>query len=242
MERSEIIAGLLSVYRRPRYLEVGVYSGDSFLPQRARRKVAVDPSFKFEVAAARAKDSSAEFHEVESDTYFGRIAGRGDRFHVIFLDGLHTFEQTLRDFLNAAERLEPGGVIVLDDVRPSSELAALPDWGEAFQRSQAPDVTWNGDWMGDVYRVLLFIDSFVQGFTYRTVQETGGQTVLWRETRPVVARRQVGVISALPYEALGAEQASYNFAPYAAIREQVARHAAAHGRGRSPLSRLARWR
>jgi hypothetical protein len=36
--------------------------------------VAVDPSFRFDAAAARAAHPQAEFHEVESDDYFGRLA------------------------------------------------------------------------------------------------------------------------------------------------------------------------
>ena len=74
----------------------------------ASRKVAVDPRFRFKVAEARSGDApEAEFHEVPSDEYFGRIADPDERFHVIFLDGLHTLEQTLRDFTNALEFLAP---------------------------------------------------------------------------------------------------------------------------------------
>ena len=230
MQRAEIIAGLLSLYRSPRYLEIGVYNGDSFLPQRAARKVAVDPSFRFDAAAARAAHPKAEFHEVESDDYFGRLAKPGEQFDVIFIDGLHTFEQTLRDFLNATERLATGGAIVIDDVRPSSALAALPDWGEAARRAEAGEA-WDRDWMGDVYRVLLFIDSFVQGFSFSTVAETGSQTVVWRTPRGSVRRRDVQAIAAFAYEDLAAEEAVYNLQPYAEIRRQVARQSAGAVRG-----------
>ena len=44
----------------------------------------------------------------------------------MFLDGLHTFAQTYRDLINAF-KVCPDGVILIDDTRPPSYLASLPD-------------------------------------------------------------------------------------------------------------------
>ncbi len=63
------------------------------------------------------------------------------KFDVIYLDGLHTFEQTLRDLLNALTLVADAGVIILDDVLPSSFAALLTDMEQVFTiRSMAKHV------------------------------------------------------------------------------------------------------
>ena len=41
-----------------------------------------------------------------------------ERFDCIFIDGLHTFEQSLKDFYNAWEVLNKGGAVVFHDTNP----------------------------------------------------------------------------------------------------------------------------
>jgi hypothetical protein len=94
--RDAVLQGLLALFAAPSYLEIGVSKGVTFHRIQARRKVAVDPRFRFDVAAARKENPSASYHEVPSDVYFGTIVDPGERFDVIYLDGLHTAEQTLR--------------------------------------------------------------------------------------------------------------------------------------------------
>ena len=45
------------------------------------------------------------------------LSGRRPRFHLIYIDGWHTFDYTLVDFFYADLLLEPNGVIVLDDIK-----------------------------------------------------------------------------------------------------------------------------
>lgn len=45
------------------------------------------------------------------------LSGRRPRFHLIYIDGWHTFDYTLVDFFYADLLLETNGVIVLDDVK-----------------------------------------------------------------------------------------------------------------------------
>ena len=45
------------------------------------------------------------------------LAGRQQRFHLIYIDGWHTFDYTLVDFFYADLLLETNGVIVLDDIK-----------------------------------------------------------------------------------------------------------------------------
>jgi Methyltransferase domain len=214
--RAQVVQRFLSLYESPGYLEVGVSKGATFHEVVAARKVGVDPRLRFKVTEAQ----GVEYHEVGSDTYFGEIADPADRFDVIYLDGLHTLEQTLRDFTNALAFLSPAGVIVIDDVYPSSYVAALPDIDEHRAVRRELGVT-SGAWMGDVYRLVFLIDTFFQQLTYRTVADNHGQLVVWAQRRSDTPRRRVAEIAELPYERIVLDRAPFNFAPLATIVEEV---------------------
>ena len=226
MERHQVIQGLLDLYEQPRYLEVGVNRGDTFLAVRASAKAAVDPKFLFDVEAAGRSDASASFFQQPSDAYFGALA-RGERFDVIYLDGLHTFEQTLRDFCNAILVLAEGGMIIVDDILPSSYPASIPDLATAERLKMAlsptdPDLSW----MGDVYRLVFFIETFFQQCSYACVVENHGQLVVWRTPRPggEVPHRSVASVAALPFEVTALARPSFRWQAFADIRREVEAH------------------
>lgn len=220
ISRAEVLEGLLALYDEPAYLEVGVSKGVTFNAIQASRKVAVDPRFRFKVAEAQRNAPEAEFHQVPSDEYFGRIIDPAERFQVIFLDGLHTLEQTLRDLTNALEFLAPGGVIVIDDVYPNSYVASMPDIEEHRAAKEKLKVA-RGAWMGDVYRLVFFIESFFQQLSYRTVAENHGQLVVWRSRREAVAHRRAEDVARLPYERVALDEDVFAFTPYAEILDEV---------------------
>jgi len=221
-----VVGALLALYSSPRYLEIGVSKGITFHAVPAARKVAVDPRFRFDPAVQPAHPG-AVYHQVTSDTYFGSIAQPDETFEVIFLDGQHTFEQTLRDLLNALAHLAPGGVILIDDVIPSSYPASMRSRRESIAAATAMGV--NGQWMGDVYRLVFFIDSFFQQLTYRTVSDNHGQLVAWREPRPAVTPRRVHKVARLPYEQVVEDREVFRLTPLSDIlvlcREQLRRPA-----------------
>ena len=218
--KADVIAGLLSLYRDPRYLEVGVAGGRTFNGVTAARKVAVDPKFKFEVGEVKSNQPTASYHQVPSDEYFGFLVESGERFDVIYLDGLHTFEQTLRDFCNAIRYLAPNGVIVVDDVMPSSYFASLRDLAQ-FRAVRKGRKDISDAWMGDVYRLVFFIETFLQQFTYRTISDNLGQLVVWPERRRTVRERTVEATARAPYESVLLEREAFRFAPFATILDEV---------------------
>lgn len=220
ISRAQAVQGLLSLYETPVYLEIGVLKGLTFHELRAAYKVAVDPHFRFDVAAAKAANLGAEYHEVASDVYFGEIVDPLERFDVIYLDGLHTLEQTLRDFTNALAFLRPTGVILIDDVYPSSYLASLPDFEQHHHARRKLNVA-DGAWMGDVYRLVFFIQTFFQQLTYRTVAENNGQLVVWADRRASVPERRVEDIARLPYERVALDRPVFNFTPFAEILAEL---------------------
>ena len=182
--RHNVIQTLLDLFDRPTsYLEIGVSTGATFQRIQSERKVAVDPRFLFETSNIKAEPgSSIEFHEVRSDDYFGRIVSNFEGFDVVYLDGLHTFEQTLRDLVNCIRYSKPEAIIVIDDVSPNSYHASLPDQSTSIViRKHLKQL--DPSWMGDVYKLVFFIETFFQQYSYATISDNHGQLVLWPERR-----------------------------------------------------------
>lgn len=200
VSRLEVVQSCLDLFEDPHYLEIGVCEAKTFAPLRAGRKVAVDPAFREGALDLIAAQPNAEAHELTSDAYFGG-PGRGRRFDVIYLDGLHTFEQTLRDLLNAVVVLNDKGIVVVDDVYPDSYHASLRDRRQSTKLRQALGLG-GGAWMGDVYRLTFFVDSFLQQFSYRMVSDNHGQLVVWRAPRPHVTDRSAEWVARAPFEAV----------------------------------------
>lgn len=199
VSRSKVVQRLLGLFEDPAYLEIGVSEGVTFDQVKAARKVAVDPAFLFDHEAAQARSTNAEYHAVPSDEYFGEIVDPSELFDVILIDGLHTLEQTLRDLLNALEHLQPQGVIVIDDVRPPHYHASLPDHERAVQVRALVGGTGKA-WMGDVYRLVWFMETFCQHLTFRTISNNHGQAVVWRRRRAEVPQRTVRDVATLSFE------------------------------------------
>lgn len=161
------------------YLEVGVFSGATFLSVDIERKVAVDPNFRFEVGPHEKPNVS--FHRVPSDEWFSTASGIS--FDIIFLDGLHEFGQTFRDFCASQAFAQPGTVWIIDDTVPNDIFSALPTQREAIRlRREAGGE--GGHWHGDVYKVVFAIADFFPSFNFCTVQEDNPQTFVWHEPRP----------------------------------------------------------
>jgi hypothetical protein len=229
LARSEVISQFLNLNKESSYLEIGVNQGVTFNAIEANRKVAVDPQFMFDTLAYTIPDK-VEFFEVCSDEYFALAQAEDVKFDVIYLDGLHTFEQTLRDLLNAFSVIKPHGVVILDDVIPNSFDASLSDVDEAFViRSLAAQIgaVWHfdGSWMGDVYKVVFFLKSFMQQYSYATVLENHGQTVIWQQTRPAksVGLQTVQEISFLDYRHTITKRSIFNIMPIESIITNIER-------------------
>jgi hypothetical protein len=218
--RNRVVQTVLDLFDAPDYLEVGVNKGMTFNALKAKTKVAVDPKFLFDVDAVAREVPGTSFHETTSDDYFGRIARRDTAFDVIYLDGLHTAEQTIRDLINAMSFLKAHGVIVIDDVFPCSYLASLHNRRESTLIRQAIGDT-AGAWMGDVYRLVFFAESFCQQFSYATVNNNHGQLLMWRQSRETVPQRTLTEIGEKPYKDLFLEKQSLHCAPLDAIVERI---------------------
>lgn len=156
MSRIDVVQATLEAVRGTRYLELGVKDGDCFHAIEAETRVAVDPRFAFRVPVparlrrlGRATTGTLYF-PTTSDEFFRRFASRLAPFSVVFVDGLHSYDQSHRDVVHALDVVERGGVVVVHDCNPASAAAATPTLGEASATEG-----FTGRWNGDVYKTIV---------------------------------------------------------------------------------------
>jgi hypothetical protein len=128
------------------YLETGVENGRSFSHARGVDiAIGIDPQMG---------KVPAEFHEwgqlfeMTSDDFFAN--GHFDdicndrRIDLAFIDGMHLFEYTLRDFINIERRAHDNSVVLIHDIIPMNiQMGA---------RLRA-----TGTWMGDVWKIITIL-------------------------------------------------------------------------------------
>lgn len=162
------------------YLEVGVARGQTFLNVDVPNRTGVDPSFGFDLEAVT--NPTTILVQERSDDYF-RSLDPSQMFDLVFLDGLHTFEQTYRDFCSVLAHAHRQTVILVDDTLPSDPWSALPDLDRSIRLRRQAKVP-GSPWHGDVYKVVAAIHSFHPAWEYRTIVGSGNpQTLVWRGTR-----------------------------------------------------------
>ena len=88
------------------YLEIGVFDNKVFntIPLLLDKKIGVDPK-------------RGGTHRMTSDVFF---SNNKTKFDIIFIDGLHTYEQCQKDCINSIKYLKDGGVIFFHDMLPRS--------------------------------------------------------------------------------------------------------------------------
>jgi len=122
--RASVLKKLLSKIEKPAYLEIGCDKNTLFDSIHADFKIGVDPK-------------RGGTHRMTSDDFF---AQNQDKFDVIFIDGLHIYNQVHRDVENALACLKPSGWICLHDMLPATAQV------EHVPRQQEY-------WMGDVWKL-----------------------------------------------------------------------------------------
>ncbi|MBC8311533.1 MAG: class I SAM-dependent methyltransferase [Candidatus Marinimicrobia bacterium] len=150
------------------YMEIGVFNGYSFLNIKCKRKLGIDPKFlikskeKFKAYFKNPSNFLNEYYTMTSDDFFTTHVKKINSFYpkVIFIDGLHTFEQTLQDCYNSLNYLAEGGVIILHDCNPPSAASSTPALSipEAEQIWKAKNNTgWTDEWCGDTWKTIPFL-------------------------------------------------------------------------------------
>ena len=125
MTRTEIINGLIKKYKYESYLEIGVNTpaqpGYNWVGVNIPIKHGVDPNV----------DTT---YRMTSDEFFDKYVTQ--KYDIIFVDGLHIFEQVYNDIINSLNNLNDNGVIVVHDCNPVTEIT---------QRRERASDSWHGD-------------------------------------------------------------------------------------------------
>lgn len=130
------------------YLEIGVETGKTLaLAAPPTIAVGVDPEPKIQATFTTA----TRIFPVTSDIFFAEhsfkeITGKS-AVSLAFLDGLHQFQQTLRDFMNVEKLAATHTVVLIHDCLPLNAFTATPE-----RRSQF--------WSGDPWKVILCLKKY----------------------------------------------------------------------------------
>jgi hypothetical protein len=131
MTRTEIINSLIQKYNYKSYLEIGVNTpsqpGYNWIGVKIPTKHGVDPNVE-------------TTFQMTSDEFFEKHVAQ--KYDIIFVDGLHIFEQAYKDIINSLKYLNDNGTIVVHDCNPIEEITQ--------RRVRASDA-----WHGDVWKSIL---------------------------------------------------------------------------------------
>lgn len=189
--RVSVIQRELDRFVRPRYLEIGVYSGTVLLNVRATYRVGVDPQPRIrrrQLAVRPSLWARLSIKEMTSDSFF---AVSEEHFHVAFIDGLHTYSQALADTENALDLLAPGGVVLIHDCNPTSPAAAAPD----------PTSATGEGWCGEVWKAIVHLRATRPDLTVEVLDTDYGIGRVERAPSPVLGV-DPSEIAGLDYSAL----------------------------------------
>jgi SAM-dependent methyltransferase len=126
----DVLARLHAELAPALYLEIGVRTGASLALARGAA-IGVDPEPMLSVDLP----ATCEVVRSTSDAFFESWTGER-KVELGFIDGLHLFEQSLRDFIHLERVADRNGVIVIDDVFPNHPHQA---------RRQRGTRAWTGD-------------------------------------------------------------------------------------------------
>ncbi len=141
IHRKDIINKIIERKNFKNYLEIGCDQNELFSKVKVEKKIGVDPN-------------NGGTHRMTSDTFFLK---NQDKFDLIFIDGLHTYNQVLKDIKNSLVALNNKGFVLLHDCFPMSY------YDQAVPRAQRK---WNGDvWKAITeIRTLKDVDTYVGAF------------------------------------------------------------------------------
>jgi tetratricopeptide (TPR) repeat protein len=128
---------------KPRnYLEIGVDQGASIiLAKPPTVAIGIDP----EPRLFKGPKTVCKIFPLQSDDYFAcrdvRRDLEGDSVDLAFIDGLHTFDQALRDFINIERFAGVRTVVLIHDCLAVDALTAARERKTAF-------------WTGDVWKII----------------------------------------------------------------------------------------
>lgn len=156
VNRTVIVQNYINLKKITNYLEIGVFVGHHLMQIKAPNIMVVDPFIQVPFWRNNT-DPTHHYYEVTSDDFFEQQSNylEKNKIQACLIDGLHTYEQSLKDVLNTLDNCEDDCLIVMHDCKPVNKAAAQPTMALGRQTEG-----YNGLWMGDVYKTILWLRSF----------------------------------------------------------------------------------
>ena len=142
--RTFIINHLIKKNNYENYLEIGCAYKYNFDMVLCNNKTGVDPAYPCEYNM-----TSNEFFSINNKKY-----------DIIFIDGLHHYEQVLQDFINSYDCLSINGTILLHDCLPTKK------------DHQMRHVVDPVGWTGDIWKAVFLLKK--HGYNIRTIDYDWG--------------------------------------------------------------------
>ena len=152
--RTLIIQEIINQKEYKNYLEIGCDNDENFSKIQIENKIGVDP-----LKGGTLRMTSDEFFKKNRQN-----------FDIIFLDGLHTYEQTIRDIDNGLRFLNTSGVILVHDCLPKKI------WNQIVPRLY-------GHWNGDVWKAIVHSRTYSNADTYTCVADHGIGVIFNRKNK-----------------------------------------------------------
>lgn len=159
IHRKEIINTIIKLKNFNDYLEIGCDQNELFSRVTIKNKIGVDPN-------------NGGTHRMTSDSFF---LSNKNKFDLIFIDGLHTYEQTLNDIKNSLLVLREKGFILLHDCFPMSYF------DQAVPRAQRK-------WNGDVWKAITEMRTLENTDTYVGAFDNGIGLILKRKNSNILKK------------------------------------------------------
>ncbi|MDE3125684.1 MAG: class I SAM-dependent methyltransferase [Bacteroidota bacterium] len=162
MNRLSAIHLLMTQKKFKNYVEIGVFNGHIFFKIKSFFKIAIDPDFKFRKLRVVGKlflnpyNFFNQYFQTSSDQFFEKNAPnvfRNKTIDIALIDGMHEFAFATRDVLNILKYMNTNGVIIMHDCNPITVEAAC-----SFKEWETRH--FKGIWNGDVWKTILYIQSF----------------------------------------------------------------------------------
>ncbi len=155
--RTKIIKNIIQKKKFKNYLEIGCDNDENFSKISIENKIGVDP-----LKGGTLRITSDEFFK--KNKVF---------FDIIFLDGLHTYEQTIRDINNSINFLNKEGIILVHDCLPKKI------WNQIVPRMY-------GHWNGDVWKAIVESRTYKNVDTYTIKADHGLGLIIKRTNKNIL--------------------------------------------------------
>ena len=204
INRTTVVQSLINSSKEKLYLEIGVFVGQNFLQIQSNRKIGVDPVLRIKLPEKF--KPTTHFYEIPSDQFFKESKDEilEKKADVMFIDGLHTYGQSLRDVINGLDYLKDDGVIVMHDCFPKCHAAAHPVMSEAQQMEG-----YQGFWNGDVFKAILWMRSFRDDLEVFVLDTDHGLGMVCKGKPQSTLSLSAEQIEKMTYEEFAKDQVNY---------------------------------